>query len=252
MIHLADVTKEYHGTRVLGPVDLEIPAGGITALVGANGAGKSTMLTIVGRLLDATGGTTTVAGKDVATTPTRDLATVLSVLRQENHFVTRLTVRQLVEYGRFPHCRGRLTADDHAQVDTALDLLNLTDLAARYLDELSGGQRQRAYVAMVLAQDTRYVLLDEPLNNLDMRHAVAMMRQLRHACDVLGSTIVMVLHDINFASAYADHIVALRDGEVLHTGSPAEIMRPQVLADVFGTPVQVVDGPGYPLAVYYR
>ncbi|MEV7973514.1 ATP-binding cassette domain-containing protein [Cellulomonas sp. NPDC089187] len=253
MIRLTDVSKSYHGTRVLGPVDLEIPAGGITALVGANGAGKSTMLTIIGRLLDASGGHTTVDGKDVASTPTRDLATVLSVLRQENHFVTRLTVRQLVEYGRFPHSQGRLTAADRERVDTALELLDLVDLAGRYLDELSGGQRQRAYVAMVLAQDTRYVLLDEPLNNLDMRHAVDMMRQLRHACDVLGSTIVMVLHDINFASAYADHIVALRDGQVVHTGTPTEVMRPDVLEDVFGTPVQVVEGSApYPLAVYYR
>ncbi len=252
MIELTGVTKDYGSTRVLGPVDLRIPAGGITALVGANGAGKSTMLTVIGRLLDASGGRTTVAGRDVATTPTRDLATVLSVLRQENHFVTRLTVRQLVEYGRFPHSQGRLTATDRERVATALDLLHLTDLAGRYLDELSGGQRQRAYVAMVLAQDTDYVLLDEPLNNLDMRHAVAMMRQLRHACDVLGSTIVVVLHDINFAAAYADHIVALRDGTVVHTGTPAEVMRPDVLEDVFGTPVQVLDGPGHPLAVYYR
>lgn len=253
MIRLTDVTKDYQGTTVLGPVDLEIPAGGITALVGANGAGKSTMLTIIGRLLDATAGQASVDGRDVARTPSRELATVLSVLRQENHFVTRLTVRQLVEYGRFPHSQGRLTATDRERVDTALGLLDLTDLASRYLDQLSGGQRQRAYVAMVLAQDTRYVLLDEPLNNLDMRHAVEMMQQLRRACDLLGSTIVMVLHDINFASAYADHIVALRDGQVLHTGTPAEVMRPDVLEEVFGTPVQVIDGEaGYPLAVYYR
>ncbi|GIG26672.1 ABC transporter ATP-binding protein [Cellulomonas denverensis] len=253
MIRLTDVTKDYQGTTVLGPVDLEIPAGGITALVGANGAGKSTMLTIIGRLLDASAGQATVDGRDVARTPSRELATVLSVLRQENHFVTRLTVRQLVEYGRFPHSQGRLTATDRERVDTALELLDLTHLAGRYLDQLSGGQRQRAYVAMVLAQDTRYVLLDEPLNNLDMRHAVEMMHQLRRACDLLGSTIVMVLHDINFASAYADHIVALRDGQVLHTGTPAEVMRPGVLEEVFGTPVQVIDGEaGYPLAVYYR
>lgn len=252
MIHLTDVTKEYRGARVLGLSDLTIPTGGITALVGANGAGKSTMLTIIGRLLAADTGRVTVGGRDVADTPSREMARVLSILRQENHFVTRLTVRQLVEYGRFPHSAGRLTGDDHEAVATALTLLDLTELADRYLDELSGGQRQRAYVAMVLAQDTDYVLLDEPLNNLDMRHAVAMMRRLRHACDQLGSTIVMVLHDINFAAAYADHIVALADGEVLHAGSPERIMRPEVLEEIFGTPVQVVEGPGHPLAVYYR
>ncbi|KQR86802.1 iron ABC transporter ATP-binding protein [Microbacterium sp. Leaf179] len=252
MISLTDVTMTYGDLTVLGPVTLDIPAGGITALVGPNGAGKSTLLTIVGRLATATSGRATIAGNDVTTTPGRALAKIVSILRQENHFVTRLTVRELVGFGRFPHSQGRLTAEDHVKIDEAIAFLDLTELSGRYLDQLSGGQRQRAYVAMVLAQDTDYILLDEPLNNLDMKHAVAMMGQLRRAVDELGKTIVIVVHDINFAAAYADRIVALADGQVVHVGTPDELMTPTTLEQVFGTPVEVRrDGP-YPLAVYYR
>ena len=252
MITLTDVTKSYGAQRVLGPVTLEIPAGGVTALVGPNGAGKSTMLTIIGRLTEPTAGRVTVGGRDVAKTPSRELARIVSILRQENHFVTRLTVRELVGFGRFPHSGGRLSDDDRRHVDEAIAFLGLDALQGRYLDQLSGGQRQRAYVAMVLAQDTDCILLDEPLNNLDMRHAVGMMKQLRRAADELGKTIVIVVHDINFAAAYADRIVALTDGLVAEQGSPAEIMRSDVLEGVFGTPIDVrVDG-AYPLAVYFR
>ncbi|MBO0899430.1 ATP-binding cassette domain-containing protein [Cellulomonas sp. zg-ZUI22] len=252
MITLVDVSKSYGDVHALGPVALDIPAGGVTALVGPNGAGKSTMLTIVGRLLAADAGRVTVGGMDVVTARPRDLARRLAILRQENHFVARLTVRQLVALGRFPHSQGRLTRDDEAAVDTALDFLGLVDLQHRYLDELSGGQRQRAYVAMVLAQDTEYLLLDEPLNNLDMQHAVAMMAQLRRAADELGKTVVLVVHDVNFAAAWADRVVAMTEGQVRYVGSPAEIMTAEILSEVFATPVTVVDGPGHPLAVYYR
>ena len=192
-----------------------------------------------------------MAGRDVTRTPSREIAKTLSILRQENHFITRLTVRQLVAFGRYPHTRGRLTLEDERYVSEAIDFLNLGPYETRYLDQLSGGQRQRAYVAMVLAQDTEYVLLDEPLNNLDMQHSVQMMQQLRRAADELGRTVVIVLHDINFAAHYADRIVAMGDGQVVETGTPAEILRPEVLERIFKTPCSVVDGPHGPLAVYY-
>ena len=252
MITLVDVSKSYGDVHALGPVDLEIPTGGVTALVGPNGAGKSTMLTIVGRLLAADAGRVTVGGLDVVTARPRELAQRLAILRQENHFVARLTVRQLVALGRFPHSQGRLTTADADAVDTALDFLDLVDLQHRYLDELSGGQRQRAYVAMVVAQDTDYLLLDEPLNNLDMQHAVSMMARLRRAADELGKTVVLVVHDVNFAAAWADRVVAMTDGRIRHVGTPAQIMTEEILTDVFATPVTVVEGPGHPLAVYYR
>ncbi|MBP2413395.1 iron complex transport system ATP-binding protein [Arthrobacter stackebrandtii] len=251
MITLTDVRKSYNSEVSIGPVDLVIPAGGVTALVGPNGAGKSTLLTMVGRLLGLDAGTIEIAGWDVASTKSADLAKVVSVLRQENHFVARLTVRQLVGFGRFPHSKGRLTVADEEAISQAVDFLNLGELENRYLDQLSGGQRQRAYVAMVLAQDTDYVLLDEPLNNLDMKHSAQMMALLQRAASELGRTIVIVLHDINFAAHYADHICAVKDGEVVEFGTPEEIMRDDVLSRVFDTPVQVIDGPRGPLAVYY-
>ncbi|OSM43668.1 iron ABC transporter ATP-binding protein [Nesterenkonia sp. PF2B19] len=251
MISLTDVSKAYSSSVSIGPVSVDIDAGGITALVGPNGAGKSTILTMIGRLLSLDSGRIEVAGHDVVNTPSKAIAKIISVLRQENHFVTRLTVRQLVSFGRFPYSKGRLTLGDEKYISEAIDFLDLTDLEDRYLDQLSGGQRQRAYVAMVLAQNTDYVLLDEPLNNLDMQHAVAMMKQLRRAADELDRTVVIVLHDINFAAHYSDRILAMKDGQVVEHGTPAEIMRDDVLTRVFNTDVQVVPGPNGPLAVYY-
>ena len=251
MITLTDVAKNYTSEVRIGPVDLQIPAGGVTALIGPNGAGKSTLLTMIGRLLGLDSGTIEIAGLDVATTRSRDLARVVSVLRQENHFITRLTVRQLVSFGRFPYSQGRLTAEDEEMISNAIDFFELADLEGRYLDELSGGQRQRAYVAMVLCQDTEFVLLDEPLNNLDMRHSVLMMKRLRRAATELRRTIVIVLHDVNFASHYADYICAVKDGAVAEFGPCHEVITEPVLSSVFDTPVQVIDGPNGALAVYY-
>ncbi|MDC4233928.1 ATP-binding cassette domain-containing protein [Actinomyces sp. B33] len=250
MIRLRDAAKNYSETVRIGPVALDIPRGGITALVGPNGAGKSTLLTMIGRLLGIDEGVIEVAGMDVARTKSADLARVVSILRQENHYVSRLTVRQLVGFGRFPHTRGRLNADDEAVISRCIDFLGMTGLQDRYLDELSGGQRQRAYVAMVLCQETDYVLLDEPLNNLDIARSVDMMRHLARAAVEFDRTIVVVLHDINFAARYADRICAMKDGRVVHVGTPDEIMRDDVLTDIFETRVRVIDGPDGPVACY--
>lgn len=251
MIRIQNVVQRYSDEVTIGPVSIDLPAGGIVALIGPNGAGKSTLLTMMGRLLEPDEGTIEFGGVDVHAAPSMQVARIVSILRQENHFVTRLTVRQLVGFGRYPYSGGRLTQQDEDKISEAIDFLGLTELEQRFLDELSGGQRQRAYVAMVLAQDTEYVLLDEPLNNLDMRHAVQMMKHLRRASTELGRTIVIVLHDINFAGHYADHICAMKDGSVVEFGTPAEIMTDAVLSRVFDTEVQVVDGPSGPLAVYY-
>lgn len=251
MITLKDVAKNYNGEVQIGPASLSIPACGITALVGPNGAGKSTLLTMMGRLLDIDEGVISVAGLDVSTTKSEDLAKVLSILRQENHFITRLTVRQLVSFGRFPYSKGRLTREDEVIISRYIDFFNLGPLEGRYLDQLSGGQRQRAYVAMVLCQETDYVLLDEPLNNLDIAHSVQMMKHLKSAAEEFGRTIIVVLHDINFAAKYADYICAVKDGQVAAFGWAKEIMVGETLTKIFETPVQVIDGPDGPLAVYY-
>ncbi|WP_069386797.1 iron ABC transporter ATP-binding protein [Cellulosimicrobium cellulans] len=251
MIRLEELTKRYGTSVVVDGVDLELPAGGVVSIIGPNGAGKSTMLSVVARLLPAEGGRVTVDGDDVRTTPGPVLARRLGILRQDNHLTVRLTVRDLVTFGRYPHSQGRTTAEDERHVDAALEYLDLEGLAGRYLDELSGGQRQRAFVAMVLAQDTRYVLLDEPLNNLDLRHARGMMRLVRAAADDLGKTVVAVLHDVNFASCWSDRIVAMRDGRVVAQGTPEQVVRPEVLRDVYGTEVDVRVVDGNRVALYY-
>ena len=251
MISIDSVVKQYSPSVRIGSISLDIPAGGITALVGPNGAGKSTLLTMIGRLLGIDEGTIEVGGLNVATTKSSELAHTLSILRQENHFISRLTVRQLVGFGRFPHSKGRLNAKDEAIIDRYIGFLDLEDLQARYLDQLSGGQRQRAYVAMVLAQETDYVLLDEPLNNLDIARSVEMMTMLERAAREFSRTIVIVLHDINFAARYASQICALKDGTVAFMGTPEEIMRDEVLTDIFDTPVTVVPGPNGPIACYF-
>jgi len=251
VIKLSEVRKQYSSETDIGPVSLEIPAGGITALIGPNGAGKSTLLTMVGRLLAMDSGTIEVGGSDVTTTKSKELARVLSILRQENHFITKLTVRQLVGFGRFPYSQGRLSEADEEIVSKYINFLHLDQLENRYLDELSGGQRQRAYVAMVLCQETDYVLLDEPLNNLDIAHSVEMMKHLQRAAREFGRTIIVVLHDINFAARYADYVCAVKDGSIVAFGGVEEIMRDEVLTPIFNTPITVIEGPDGPLACYH-
>lgn len=251
MIVARDLNKIYGGTSVVRDVSLTIPRGGITSIIGPNGAGKSTLLALLSRLLPATSGSVHIDELDVAKAPSDLLARRLSILRQDNHLVARLTVRDLVAFGRFPHSRGRLTEEDEKRISASIRYMELEPLADRFLDEMSGGQRQRAFVAMVLCQDTDYVLLDEPLNNLDMRHATGMMKLLRRIASEFGKTFVLVLHDINFASIYSDHIVAMRDGAVIKRGSPADILQTSVLQDIFGISIPVRELDGERLALFY-
>lgn len=250
MIQLEQVQKSYSNDVQIGPINLDIPKAGFTSLIGPNGAGKSTTLMMIGRLLNLDEGQIQVAGMDVSSTKSKDLAKIITILRQENHFVTRLTVRQLAGFGRFPYSKGRLTQEDERIISKYIDFLDLTELEHRYLDELSGGQRQRAYVAMVLCQETEYVLLDEPLNNLDIARSVQMMEYLRHVADEFGRTIVTVLHDINFAAKYSDRICAMKDGNIAAFGTVEEIMDADILSDIFETKLEIIQGPYGPIAVY--
>lgn len=250
MIKIDGVKKLYSAEVTIGPLDIDIPKAGLTSLIGPNGAGKSTTLLMIGRLLDIDDGQIAVADMDIASTKSKDLAKILTILRQENHFVTRLTVRQLVGFGRFPYSKGRLTENDEKIISKYIDFLKLTELENRYLDELSGGQRQRAYVAMVLCQETEYVLLDEPLNNLDVAHSVQMMKHLREAANAFGRTIVTVLHDINFAAQYSDRICAMKHGQIAAYGSVEEVMVPETLTDIFETEIEIIDGPHGKVAIY--
>lgn len=251
MIVVNAVTKSYGESCVVDGVTLALPKGGITSIIGPNGAGKSTLLSMVSRLMSMDRGTVQIDGLDVTKTASDILARRLSILRQENHMTARLTVHDLVSFGRYPHSKGRLTAVDKVHIEQAIGYLNLGELAHRFLDELSGGQRQRAFVAMVLCQDTDYVLLDEPLNNLDMKHAMAMMKLLRKAADELGKTVVLVLHDINFASWYSDYIVAMKHGKVAAQGTAAQMIVPDVLAEIYEMDIKVHEIGGQRISVYY-
>lgn len=249
MITINKARKNYDKVEI-GPINIEIPRAGLTSLIGPNGAGKSTTLLMIGRLLNMDQGQISVAGLDISKSKSKDLAKILTILRQENHFVTRLTVRQLVGFGRFPYSKGRLTKEDEKIISKYIDFLQLGDLENRYLDELSGGQRQRAYVAMVLTQETEYVLLDEPLNNLDVARSVQMMEHLRHAANEFGRTILTVMHDINFAAKYSDRICAMKNGQIAAFGAVKEIMDSDVLTDIFETKIEIMDGPYGPIAIY--
>ena len=251
MIEVRQVSKSYGAQTVLDDVSCVIPRGGITSIIGPNGAGKSTLLSLISRLQPLDSGSVAVAGLDVERTPSRDLARTMAILRQENHLTMRLRVRDLVAFGRFPHSGGRPTVEDKAKVDEAMAHLDLTRMADKFVDELSGGQRQRAFIAMVLAQDTEYLLLDEPLNNLDMKHSVEMMQLLRRLADELGKTVVLVVHDINFASCYSDTVLAMKDGRLLHQGTPADIMQPAVLRDIYDIDIRIEEIDGNRIGVYF-
>lgn len=251
MIEVRGVSKRYGTQTVVDDVSVQIAQSGVTSIIGPNGAGKSTLLSIISRLIKPDVGSVKVDGLDVTKTPSDVLAKRLSVLRQNTHMTARLTVEDLVAFGRYPYSKGRPTTEDKSYIEAALEYLELGELRGRFLDELSGGQRQRAFVGMVLCQDTDYVLLDEPLNSLDMKHAVGMMKRLRRIADELGKTIVVVLHDINFASCYSDQIIAMKDGRIIHHGSPQELMQPTVLNAIYGLNVRVENIGEHPIGIYF-
>ncbi|AMQ20309.1 iron ABC transporter ATP-binding protein [Geobacillus sp. JS12] len=251
MVEVKQVLKRYGGKTVIDRVSLSVPRRKLTSLIGPNGAGKSTLLSMMSRLIPKDGGEIWIEGKEIARYRTEELAKKISILKQSNHITARLTVNELVSFGRFPYSRGRLTRQDRDYVREAIRYMELESLQDRYMDELSGGQRQRAYIAMVLAQDTDYIFLDEPLNNLDMKHAVQMMKVLRKLVDELGKTIVMVMHDINFASCYSDYMVALKDGAVVCEGDVSSIMRDEVLRGIYDLDVRVQTIENRRICVYF-
>ena len=241
MIEVKDITKQYGDNVVLDNVGMKFHKGKVTSLIGSNGAGKSTLLSIISRLLSQDGGIVMVDEKNVTEYKNKMLAQRLSILKQSNHIRLKLTVRELVSFGRFPYSQDKLTESDYKMVDKAIQFMDLKDIENSYIDELSGGQKQRAYMAMVVAQDTEYVLLDEPLNNLDMKHSVQTMKTLRRLADEWGKTIIIVLHDINFASHYSDYIVALKNGKIVYHDETESIINERVLKDVFGLNITICE-----------
>ena len=170
------------------------------------------------RLIDKDSGDINLDLTDVTKWNSNELAKRLAILKQNNTMSLKLTIEELVAFGRFPYSHGRITKKDKEKIDEAIEYMELDDIRRSYLDELSGGQRQRAFIAMVIAQDTEYILLDEPLNNLDIKHSIHMMQTIQKLCYERGKTIIVVMHDINFASCYSDYIIAYKDGEIVKAG----------------------------------
>ncbi|WP_236123638.1 ABC transporter ATP-binding protein [Cellulomonas palmilytica] len=232
---------------------LEVPAGRITTIVGANACGKSTLLRAMARLLKVKAGRVLLDGRPIDTIASREVATVLGLLPQTPVSPEGIAVADLVGRGRYPH-QGwfrRWTAADDAAVEEALRATDILDLADRSVDELSGGQRQRVWIAMALAQQTDVLLLDEPTTFLDVAHQVEVLDLLTDLNRTRGTTIVMVLHDLNLAARYTDHLVALREGRLVAQGAPADVVTPALVEEVFGMAARVIPDPvsGTPLVV---
>lgn len=251
MVDIKSVFKTYYNKTVIEDVSLSIPKGKITSFIGPNGAGKSTLISMISRLIAKDEGIITIEGKDITEVKDEKLARKISILKQSNTMNVKLTIRELVSFGRFPYCKGNLKKEDIQKVDEAISYMALDDMQHKYIDQLSGGQRQRAYIAMVLAQDTEYILLDEPLNNLDMRHSVQIMKTLRKMADELGKTIVIVIHDINFASCYSDEIVALKDGKVVKHGRTCDVIDSCVLKDIYDMDIDIKEIDNQRICVYF-
>lgn len=252
MIKVEQLTKKYGNKTVLDHVDLELPKQQLISFIGSNGAGKSTLISLISRILEKNEGSVFIDSKELGDWKNEELSKRLSILKQSNHLNIRLTVRELVGFGRFPHSKGKLTKEDEKYIDQAIDYLGLKEIENRYLDELSGGQRQMAYIAMVIAQDTEYVFLDEPLNNLDMHHSVMIMKVLKRMVEELGKTVMVVIHDINFVSCYADYIIALKNGKLLGHGSNEEMMTEEILKDVYNMDIEIRSIDGKNICLYYH
>ena len=252
MITVHNLHKAYGSKTVLRGVDARFARQRLTSLIGPNGAGKTTLLMMIARLMQPCAGTVCLEGRAVAGIPVGEYARRVATLRQSPDFNLRLTVQELVAFGRFPYSRGALTREDHQVIDEAIAFLSLQPLRHAYLDELSGGQRQMAFLAMTIAQQTDYLLLDEPLNNLDIKHAVQIMRALRRLCDEQGRTVVMVVHDINFAASYSDHIVAMKAGAVQCAGSVDEVITEARLGELYGLDFDISQGPRGRLCNYFN
>ncbi|MEN1968461.1 ABC transporter ATP-binding protein [Lentibacillus sp. N15] len=251
MVDIKHVFKKYNQKKVIDDVSVKIEKGTITSFIGPNGAGKSTLISMISRLIAKDDGEITIDGRDILQTKNKELAKKISILKQSNAINLKLTVRELVSFGRFPYSQGKLKQEDWEKVEEAIDYMELRDMQHKFLDELSGGQRQRAHIAMVIAQDTEYILLDEPLNNLDMRHSVSIMKTLRRLVNEMGKTIVIVIHDINFASCYSDNIVALKDGKIVKQGPTCDVIDQCVLKDIYDMDIDIKEIDNQRICVYF-
>lgn len=245
----------YFDRMIVENLNLSIPAGKITALVGANGSGKSTILKTLARMIRPVGGTVFLDGKSIHRQSTKDVAKQLAILPQSPSAPDGLTVYELISYGRFPHQQGfgTLSSQDKEMIRWAIHVTGMSAFSNRPVDQLSGGQRQRAWIAMALAQGTDMLFLDEPTTYLDMAHQLEVLHLLKQLNEEQQRTIVMVVHDLNHATRYAEHMVAIKEGRVISEGTPQQVMTGDVLREVFGIEADIVPDPrtGVPLCLPY-
>lgn len=245
----------YEDRLIVEGLSVQIPQGQITALVGANGSGKSTILKTMARIMQPKSGSVLLDGKSIHKQSTREIAKQLAILPQNPTAPEGLTVTELVSYGRFPYQKGfgSMKAEDKAMVEWAIEATGMVDFYDRPIDQLSGGQRQRAWIAMALAQDTDILFLDEPTTFLDMAHQLEVLQLLEKLNATSNRTIVMVVHDLNHASRYAHHMIAIKSGKAVAEGTPVEVVSCDVLRNVFGIEADIVTDPrsGVPLCLPY-
>lgn len=254
MISIENLSHTIDGTQILHDVTLQIPKGGITAIIGPNGAGKSTLFGLIARLMALQTGRIEIDGLDIAKVPSRELALKLAIQAQHVGVASRLCVADLVAFGRWPHHHGQSTPKDDIAVEEALHAFDLTDFKSRFLDTLSGGQQQRAFVAMAYAQATDWLLLDEPLNNLDLHYAQNLMQRLHSLTQPEhghARSVVVVVHEINYAAAWADHVIALKDGQIAAQGNVQEVLREEILSDLYRMPMRILEDNGRPFVLHH-
>lgn len=250
-MNVKNLVKKYDGKAVVDTVSFEIPKGKITSLIGPNGAGKSTVMGMISRLIAKDEGLIDFEERDIAKWKSKELAKRLAILTQHNNIQMKLTVKELVAFGRFPYSGSRLKPEDYEIIDKAITYMELEEFEDRFIDELSGGQRQRAYIAMAIAQDTEYLLLDEPTNNLDIYHATNLMKTVRRLCDELGKTVILVLHEINYAAFYSDYICAFKDGRIAKFGPVEDVITKETLSQIYNVDFEIMNVDGKPLTIYY-
>ncbi|QCQ91198.1 ABC transporter ATP-binding protein [Rhodococcus sp. SGAir0479] len=240
-----NVTLGYGDRVIVEDLDVEIPTGVITTVIGPNGCGKSTMLRALGRLLKPRGGKVLLDGKAIGSMRTKDVARTLGMLPQAPLAPEGLTVADLVARGRHPHQSWirQWSSDDEGEVARALALTGVADLADRPVDQLSGGQRQRAWISMALAQGTDILLLDEPTTYLDLSHSIEVLDLVDRMHEEMGRTVIMVLHDLNLAVRYSDHLIVMSQGRIVAQGKPQDVISAELLDEVFGLEAAVIDDP---------